>query len=80
MLEEIEMPQALDLGVVYRMRAREAGCCKPRPGDEIDADCQGLFSSIKNDAVDIPRLGDAQGEFKELVLHASHLSRAPICP
>jgi hypothetical protein len=70
-LEEVEVAQALDPGVVHRVRARDAGRRKPRPGDEINADRQGLPGRIETDAVDVPRLGDTQGRFKELVLHAS---------
>jgi len=52
------MPQVLDLRVTHRMHARHAGCRKPRPGDEIDA-------------LDIPRLGNRQSVFKDLVLYES---------
>lgn len=65
-LEEIEVPQAFDLGVVDRMHARHVRHRKPRPGNEIDA-------------VDVPRLGNAQGRFKELVLHPRTLLPRPTC-
>ncbi len=63
-LEEVEMPQALDLGVVDRMHARHPSGRKPRSGDKIDAYRQGLLGRVEIDAVDIPRLGDAQGRFE----------------
>jgi hypothetical protein len=76
-LEEIEMAQALDPSVVHRMRAGGAGGRKPRPGGEINADRQHLLGSIEINAVDIPRPGDTQGRFKELVLHTFAPRRGP---
>ena len=74
MLEEIEMPQALDLGVVHRMYAGYPGRRKPRPGDEIYTDRQGLLGRVEIDPVHVPRLDDPQCRFKEFVLHAHTLA------
>ena len=78
-LEEVEVTQAFDLGVVDRMHARHVWHRKPRPGNEIDADGQRLLSRVEIDAVDVPRLGNAQGQFEELVLHPRTLLSSPTC-
>ena len=61
------------------MHASDTGHRKARPGDKIDADGQHLLGCIEIDTVDVPRLGDAQGRFKELVLHPYAPRQDPSC-
>ena len=68
-LEEVEMSQPLDLGVMNRVDARDTFDLKSRPGDEIDRDRQHLLGSLELDAANVPRLGNPKRRFEELILH-----------
>ena len=50
LLEKVEMPQALDLCVVDGMQARYPSGRKPRSGDKVDTDRQGLGGRVEIDA------------------------------
>ena len=69
MLEEVEMPVALGLGVVDRMHARHAGHREPTSGDKVDADRQGACLGIEIRAGDKPGRPDSQRRFEEFLGH-----------
>ena len=68
-LEEIEVPQSLDLRVMDRVRAVDTRRWKSRPGDKVNADRQHLSRRIKIDDPDVPRFANPERCFKQLVLH-----------
>ena len=70
------MPQPLSLGVVDRMQALGAGRRKSAPSDKVDPDCQCLPGGIEVDASHVPRFGNAESGFKQLVLHSRALGIA----
>jgi len=69
-LEEVEMPKPLGLGVVDRMDALDAGCRKSCSRGKVDTDRQGLPGRVEINVADKPGLANAKGRFKELILHA----------
>jgi hypothetical protein len=77
-LKEVQVPVALGHGVVGRVCPLDAGHGKAAAGDEINANGQRLLASIKINALDKPRFGNAQGGFKQLGTHASISSRRSI--
>ena len=79
MLEEVEVPQPLGLGVMDRMHTFDARCREPAPGDEVDADRQDLSSRVEINAPDIPGFGNAERRFKQLVLHAQAVASKTEC-
>jgi hypothetical protein len=68
-LEEVQVPQPLGLGVMDPMHASDPRCCKSAAGDKVDANRQDLTCGIEIDAPHVPRLGNAESRFKQLVLH-----------
>jgi leucyl-tRNA synthetase len=68
-LEEVQMPVTLDLGVVHRVHPGGRRMGKAAAGREVDDDRQGLLGGIEIDPLDEPRGGDAEGGFKQLVVH-----------
>lgn len=75
-LEEIKMLRALDLGVVHGIKGADARDGKPGSGNEVEADRQHLPACVEINALDVPRFGNTQGRFKELVLSVSVPRRA----
>ena len=73
------MPQPLSLGVVDRMQALGAGRRKSAPSDKVDPDCQCLPGGIEVDASHVPRFGNAESGFKQLVLHSRALASMAEC-
>mgnify|MGYP001612056973 CR=1 FL=1 len=71
MLKEIQMPVALDLGVVNRMPAFNGGIGEAAARNEVDVDGQVLPSGIEIDAFDVSRIGNTESGFKDWVLHRS---------
>lgn len=69
MLEEVQMPVAFDLRIVDRMRAFDTGIGEAATRNEIDVNGQMLVLDIEIDPLDVPRIGNAQRGFKDLVLH-----------
>jgi len=61
--------QPLGLGVMDRMHPFDTRRRNPAAGDKVDADCQHLARGVKINAPHIPRSGNAEGGFKQLVLH-----------
>ena len=52
---------------------------EPAPCDEVDADRQDLVSGVEINAPDIPRFGNTERRFKQLVLHARAVASKPEC-
>ena len=69
MLEEIEMPVTLDLGIVGRVDIISTWVSKLATRDKIDLDSQALSVGIEVNALDIPRVRNTQSSLKDLVLH-----------
>src|ERR1700740_3199019 len=69
MLEEVEMPQAFGLGVMDPMHTFDPRCGKPAAGDKVDANGEDLAGGVEINDPHIPRFGDTEGGFKQLVLH-----------
>jgi hypothetical protein len=70
MLEEVEMPVALRLGVVDRMQSFGAFVRKPAAFGKIDGDGQEPLASVERDIAHIPGGGDAKGRREKFVAHA----------
>ncbi|AME27124.1 hypothetical protein PAMC26577_11815 [Caballeronia sordidicola] len=70
MLEEIEMPQALDLRVVHGMLAGNSGIAKSAACNEVNGDVGLPLSSIEVNTSDIPRSRDTEGGFEQLIRHS----------
>ena len=79
MLEEVKMPQTFGLGVMDRMQPVDRRCGKPAAGDKVDADSQHLAGGVEINTSYVPRFGDAEGGFKELVLHRRALACIAEC-
>ena len=71
MLEEIQVAQPLDLGIVHRMFARRIGVSKMAAGNEIHLDRQLPLRFVKIDTLDKPGRLDTQCRCKQLVGHHS---------
>jgi len=69
MLKEVQMPVTLDLRIVDRMNAFDAGISKTTPGNKVDVDGQALLFGIEIDTLDVPGIGNTQRGFKDLILH-----------
>jgi hypothetical protein len=80
-LEEVEVPQPLGLGVMNLMQPFDPRCCKSAAGDKVDGDRQHLACGVKINTAHEPLFANAEGGFKQLVLHArafaSMLNAAP---
>lgn len=68
-LEEVQMPVALDLRVVRRVQAGRLRMHESAARHEVDADRQGLLCRMEIDPLDKPGIGNAEGGFKQLVVH-----------
>jgi hypothetical protein len=79
MLEEVEVAQPLGLGVMDRMHIFDTRRREPAPGDEVDADRQDLASCVEINASDVPRFGNAERRFKQLVLHPRAVASMAEC-
>jgi hypothetical protein len=79
MLEEVEVAQPLGLGVMDRMHIFDTRRREPAPGDEVDADRQDLASCVEINASDLPRFGNAERRFKQLVLHPRAVASMAEC-
>src|SRR3974390_2484827 len=79
MLEKVEVPQPLGLGVMDPMQPFDPRCRKPAAGDKVDTDRQDLARSVEINAPHIPRFGDTERGFKELVLHPQALASIAEC-
>ena len=73
MLEEVEMPVALRLGVVDRMQSFHPFVRKPAAFGEIDGDGQEPLAGVERDIAHVPGGSDAKGRSEKFVAHA----RAP---
>ena len=73
MLEEVEMPVALCLGVVDRMQSFRPFVRKPAAFGEIDSDGQEPLAGVERDIAHVPGGSDAKGRSEKFVAHA----RAP---
>src|SRR5215469_14622618 len=62
-----------------RMQTLGAGRRKSAPRDKVDLDCQGLPGAIEVDAPHVPRFGNAEIGFKQLVLHSQALASMAEC-
>ena len=69
MLEEVEMPVALGLGVVNRVLPRRLGMGKSAARRKIDPNRQPSLACIERDGLHEPRRLDAKGCLKQLVGH-----------
>jgi len=69
MLEEVEVPQPLDLGVVDLVVARGLGVSKAAARHEIDVDGQSPLPSIEVHPLNEPGRSDPKGCCKQLVGH-----------
>ncbi len=78
-LEEVEVPQPLGLGIMDPMHTFDTRCGKPTAGDKVDADGQHLAGGVEINAPHVPRFGDAEGGFKQLVLHPRALASIAEC-
>jgi hypothetical protein len=79
MLKEVEVPQSLGLGVVDPMQPFDPRCGKPAAGDKVDADREDLACRVKINAPHIPRFGNAESDFKQLVLHRGAFASMAEC-
>ncbi len=70
MLEEIKMPQALDLRVVHGLAAGNYGIAKSAACNEVNGDVELPLSSIEVNTSDIPRSRDTEGGFEQLIRHS----------
>jgi hypothetical protein len=68
-LKEVEVPQPFGLGVMNPVQYFDPRRRKPAAGDKVDADSQHLARGVEIDAPHVPRFGNAEGGFKQLVLH-----------
>jgi hypothetical protein len=64
MLEEIEVPQALDLRVVHGMFAGNSDIAKPGACNEVNGNFELPLSSIEVNTLDLPGSRDAEGGFE----------------
>jgi hypothetical protein len=64
MLEEIEVPQALDLCVVHGMFPGNSDISKPGACNEVNSNVELPLSSIEVNTMDVPGSRDAQGGFE----------------
>jgi hypothetical protein len=78
-LEEVEVPQPLGLGVMDPMQPVDPRRRKPAAGDKVDADCQDLARSVEINTPHVPRFGNTEGGFKQLVLHPPALASMAEC-
>jgi hypothetical protein len=78
-LEEVEVPQPLGLGVMDPMQSFDPRCGKPAAGDKVDTDRQDLERGVEINAPHIPRFGNAESGFKQLVLHPRALASIAEC-
>jgi len=68
-LEEVQMPVTLGLGIVGRMDTIGTGVSKPTASNKIDLDSQTLSFGIEVNTLNVPRIHNAQSSFKDLVRH-----------
>src|ERR1700740_1551829 len=78
-LEEVEVAQPLGLGVMDPMQPFDPRCRKPAAGDKVDADRQDFAGGVEINDPHIPRFGNAEGGFKQLVLHPRALASIAEC-
>ena len=71
MLEEVQMPVALGLGVVDRMQPFRPFVRKPAAFGEIDGDRQEPLAGVERDIAHVPGGSDAKGRSEKFVAHAS---------
>ncbi|OTP67733.1 hypothetical protein PAMC26577_35960 [Caballeronia sordidicola] len=64
MLEEIQMPQALDLRVMHGMLAGNSCIAKSAACNEVNSDAELPPSSIEVNTSDIPRSRNTEGGFE----------------
>jgi hypothetical protein len=79
MLEEVEMPQSFGLGVMNPMPPADPRCGKPAARDKVDANGEDLAGGLEINTSHVPRFGDAEGGFKQLVLHRRALASIAEC-
>jgi hypothetical protein len=78
-LKEVEVAQPLGLGVMDPMPPFDPRCRKPAAGDKVDADRQDFAGGVEINDPHIPRFGNAEGGFKQLVLHPRALASIAEC-
>ena len=79
MLEEVEVAQPLGLGVMDRMHSCDTRRGKSTAGDKVDADGQDFARGVECNASHIPRFTNAEGGFKQMVLHQRALASVAEC-
>jgi hypothetical protein len=80
LLEEIEVPQSIDLGVVDTMFARSLGMTETAATFEIDLDRQLPLPGIEVHPVHEPRRSNAQSSRKQIVGRVGHLASTSAHP
>ena len=78
-LEEVEVAQPLGLGVMDPMQPVDSRCGKPAAGDKVYADGEHLADGVEIDTPHVPRFGDTESGFKQLVLHPRALASIAEC-
>src|SRR6201997_2250489 len=61
------------------MHAFDSRRREPAAGDKVDADCQDLARRVEINPPHVPRFGNAEGGFKQLVLHPRALASMAEC-
>jgi hypothetical protein len=74
-LKEVQVPQPLDLRVVHRVLAGDAGVGEAAAGNKVHGNRELPFGRVKVDALHVPRGIDSQGGFKELIRHVRFVSQ-----
>ena len=69
-LEEIQMLEALALGVLDGMHAGNPGIAKSAACNEVNGDVELPLSSIEVNTSDIPRCRDTEGGLEQLIRHS----------
>ena len=73
------MPQSFGLGVMDSMQPFDPQRRKPAAGDKVDADGKDLAGGVEINDPHIPQSDDAEGSFKQLVLHPRALASIAEC-
>jgi hypothetical protein len=79
MLEEVEVAQSFGLCVMDPMHTFDLRRGKPAAGDKVDADGEDLAGGVEINATHVPRFANAEGGFKELVLHPQTFASVAEC-
>ncbi len=75
MLKEIEVTQALDLRVVYRVLTGDSGIGKPGARNKVHGNGELPLSRIKVNRLHVPRRGYTESRFEQLIGHGCFVLR-----